>query len=141
MHMQVKLLRVLQEKEIERVGAMGSISIDVRVIAATSRNLAEMVSKGEFRLDLYYRLKVMEITVPSLKERKEDIKRLVKFFIDKYQHIMKKQVEGMDTHTMHLLMCYSWPGNIRELENIVERALNMIDEEKSLLLSIFRKKY
>ena len=128
MHMQVKLLRVLQEKEIERVGAMGSISINVRVIAATSRNLAEMVSKGEFRLDLYYRLKVMEITVPSLKDRKEDIKPLVKFFIDKYQHIMKKQVGGLDPHALHLLMCYSWPGNIRELENIIERALNIIDE-------------
>lgn len=128
MHMQVKLLRVLQEKEIERVGATGSIPIDVRVIAATSRNLAEMVSKGEFRLDLYYRLKVMEITIPSLKERKADIEILVKYFIDKYQNIMKKQVKGMNDHALRLLTFYSWPGNIRELENIIERALNIVDE-------------
>ncbi|WP_246026168.1 sigma-54 interaction domain-containing protein [Peribacillus cavernae] len=128
MHMQVKLLRVLQEKEIERVGAAGSTPIDVRVIAATNRNLEEMVRKGEFRLDLYYRLKVMEITVPPLKERKEDIKILVHHFMDKYQQIMKKQVKGINDHALRLLTIYSWPGNIRELENIIERALNIGDE-------------
>ncbi|MGE8079741.1 sigma-54 interaction domain-containing protein [Peribacillus loiseleuriae] len=128
MHMQVKLLRVLQEKEIERVGSAGSIPIDVRVIAATNRNLEEMVAKGEFRLDLYYRLKVMEITIPSLKERKTDIEILVHHFIEKYQQIMKKQVKGICDHALCLLTLYSWPGNIRELENIIERALNFVDE-------------
>ncbi len=128
MHMQVKLLRVLQEKEIERVGSAGSIPIDVRVIAATNRNLEEMVGKGEFRLDLYYRLKVMEITIPSLKERQTDIEILVNHFIDKYQQIMKKQVKGICEHALRLLTVYSWPGNIRELENVIERALNFVDE-------------
>ncbi|MBA9029142.1 sigma-54 interaction domain-containing protein [Peribacillus huizhouensis] len=128
LHMQVKLLRVLQEKEIERVGSTSSIPIDVRVIAATNRNLEEMVAKGEFRLDLYYRLKVMEIMIPSLKERQIDIEILVNHFIDKYQQIMKKQVKGISDHALRLLTLYSWPGNIRELENIIERALNFVDE-------------
>ncbi|WP_152534795.1 sigma-54 interaction domain-containing protein [Bacillus cihuensis] len=128
LHMQVKLLRVLQEKEIERVGSTSSIPIDVRVIAATNRNLEEMVAKGEFRLDLYYRLKVMEIMIPSLKERQIDIEILVNHFIDKYQQIMKKQVKGISDHALRLLTFYSWPGNIRELENIIERALNFVDE-------------
>lgn len=127
LHMQVKLLRVLQEKEIERVGATGTIPIDVRVIAATNRNLKEMVANKEFRLDLYYRLKVMEIIVPSLKERMEDIKPLVNFFLEKYQNLMSKRVKGVNEHAMNILCCYSWPGNIRELENTIERALNIVD--------------
>ncbi|MCM3653913.1 sigma 54-interacting transcriptional regulator [Metabacillus litoralis] len=128
MHMQVKLLRVLQEKEIERVGSSGSITIDVRVIAATNRNLEEMVSKGEFRLDLYYRLNVMEMMIPSLRERKSDIIILVKYFLDKYQKIMKKEIAGIHDQALRLLRFYSWPGNIRELENCIERALNLVDE-------------
>ena len=128
MHMQVKLLRVLQEKEIERVGSSGSITVDVRVIAATNRNLEEMVSKGEFRLDLYYRLNVMEMMIPSLRERKSDIIILAKYFLDKYQRIMKKRVTGIHDRVLRLLRFYSWPGNIRELENCIERALNLVDE-------------
>ena len=128
MHMQVKLLRVLQEKEIERIGSAGSITVDVRVIAATNRNLEEMVSKGEFRLDLYYRLNVMEIMIPSLRERKSDIIILAKYFLDKYQQIMKKRITGIHDQVLRLLRFYSWPGNIRELENCIERALNLVDE-------------
>ncbi|MDP4084258.1 MAG: sigma 54-interacting transcriptional regulator [Bacillota bacterium] len=128
LHMQVKLLRVLQEKEIERVGATGTLPVDVRIIAATNRNLKEMVEKKEFRLDLYYRLKVMEITVPSLKERVEDIEILVNYFLEKYQNLLKKKAKGVNDQALFLLCHYSWPGNIRELENAIERALNMVDE-------------
>ena len=128
LYMQVKLLRVLQEKEVERVGATGTIPVDVRIIAATNRNLKEMVAKRDFRLDLYYRLKVMELTVPSLMNRIEDIKILVEHFIEKYQKLMKKRVKGITDHSIYLLCRYSWPGNIRELENAIERALNMVDE-------------
>ena len=128
LHMQVKLLRVLQEKEIERVGSTGSIPIDVRVIAATNRNLEEMVSKGEFRLDMYYRLKVLQIHVPSLRERPEDIEILVNHLVEKYQNLMKKRVKGMSDQALRLLRLYKWPGNIRELENIIERAMNIVEE-------------
>ncbi|NHC42783.1 sigma 54-interacting transcriptional regulator [Bacillus sp. MM2020_1] len=132
LHMQVKLLRVLQEKEIERVGATSTIHVDVRIIAATNRNLEEMVANREFRLDLYYRLKVMQLTIPSLKERMEDIKILVYYFLEKYQKLMKKGVKGVNEQAMNLLCQYAWPGNIRELENTIERALNMVDEGKYL---------
>ncbi|MFF5398550.1 sigma-54 interaction domain-containing protein [Peribacillus butanolivorans] len=132
LHMQVKLLRVLQEKEIERVGSTGSVQIDVRVIAATNRNLEEMVSKGEFRLDLYYRLKVMQIHVPSLRKRLEDVEILVNYFVEKYQNLMKKNVQGMSDQALRLLRLYKWPGNIRELENIIERALNIVEEEEMI---------
>lgn len=135
LHMQVKLLRVLQEKEVERVGGIGTIPVDVRIIAATNRDLKEMVDKNEFRLDLYYRLKVMEITVPSLKERIEDIKILVQHFLEKYQNLMKKRAKGITENAMYLLCHYSWPGNIRELENVIERALNMVDEGELISLS------
>jgi PAS domain S-box-containing protein len=128
LHMQVKLLRVLQEKEIERVGSTRCIPIDVRIIAATNRNLEEMVEKGEFRLDLYYRLKVMTIVVPKLSERSEDIPKLVQYFLKKYQKLMNKKVEGISDRAIRILKSYSWPGNIRELENSIERALNMVDE-------------
>ncbi|WP_338471155.1 sigma 54-interacting transcriptional regulator [Niallia sp. XMNu-256] len=128
LHMQVKLLRVLQEKEIERVGSTRSVPIDVRIMAATNRNLEEMVEKGEFRLDIYYRLKVMTIHVPNLSERPEDIKLLVHHFLRKFQRLMSKSVEDISDHTLRSLSSYSWPGNIRELENTIERALNMVDE-------------
>ncbi|WP_338450366.1 sigma 54-interacting transcriptional regulator [Niallia oryzisoli] len=132
LHMQVKLLRVLQEKEVERVGSTSTTPIDVRIIAATNRDLTEMVSNGEFRLDLYYRLKVVQINVPSLKERNEDIKPLVSHFLKKYQKLMKKRVKGISCAAIRQLCLYSWPGNIRELENTIERALNMVDEDKEI---------
>lgn len=128
LHMQVKLLRVLQEKEIERVGSTSSIAVDVRILAATNRDLEEMVSNGEFRLDLYYRLKVMEIKVPSLKERTSDIELLAGFFLEKYKLLMKKEINGVKESAMRHFNLYSWPGNIRELENIIERALNIVDD-------------
>lgn len=130
LYMQVKLLRVLQEKEIERVGSNGTVPIDVRIIAATNRNLEKMVAKGEFRLDLYYRLKVIQLSIPSLKERKEDIKILANSFLEKYRFRMNKKVKGIDEKAMYLLLNNSWPGNIRELENAIELALNMIEGEK-----------
>ena len=130
LHMQVKLLRVLQEREVERVGSNRSIPIDVRIIAATNRNLEEMVDKGEFRLDLYYRLKVMIIEVPKLSERSEDIKMLVHHFLGKYQKLMNKPIEGISDRALRILSSYTWLGNIRELENTIERALNMVDEDK-----------
>jgi PAS domain S-box-containing protein len=130
LHMQVKLLRVLQEKEVERIGSTRSIPIDVRIIAATNRNLEEMVEKGEFRLDLYYRLKVMIIEVPKLSERSEDIKMLVHHFLGKYQKLMNKPIEGISDRAIRILSSYTWLGNIRELENTIERALNMVDEDE-----------
>ena len=117
-----------KKKRLRRVGSTGSIPIDVRVIAATNRNLEEMVSKGEFRLDMYYRLKVLQIQVPSLRERPEDIEILVNHFVEKYQNLMKKRVTGMSDQALRLLRLYKWPGNIRELENIIERAMNIVEE-------------
>lgn len=133
LHMQVKLLRVLQEKEVERVGATGTIPVNVRIIAATNRNLTEMVAKRDFRLDLYYRLKVMQITIPALSERMEDINILVNHFLEKYQNLMKKEAKGITEQAMHLLCHYSWPGNIRELENAIERALNLVDDGEFIM--------
>lgn len=127
LHMQVKLLRVLQEKEIERVGSTSSIRVDIRVIAATNRNLEAMVQRGEFRLDLYYRLKVMEIRIPSLRERAEDIELLAQHFAGKYQRLLDKPAAGISNQAMRQLLLYQWPGNIRELENVIERALNIIE--------------
>lgn len=120
--MQVKLLRCLQEEEITRVGGTKSIKINIRVIAATNRNLEEMVKNGDFREDLYYRLTVFPIVIPPLRERRKDIVPLAKFFLNnlnqKYQ--MKK---FFSTLSLQVLQDYSWPGNIRELKNIVERAV------------------
>jgi len=119
--MQVKLLRVLQEKEIERVGGTEVIKIDVRVIAATNRDLKKMVEEGSFREDLYYRLNVIPIELPSLKERKEDIPLLVKYFIDKYCKQMGRSIVKIDEDALDMLVDYEWKGNVRELENVIER--------------------
>jgi len=125
--MQVKLLRVLQEKEFESVGGVETQKVDIRIIAATNRNLEEMMVKGEFREDLYYRLNVITIALPPLRHRKEDINLLVENFIDKLSIKLKKQIEGIDKDCLMYLQDYHWPGNIRELENIIERAINMCD--------------
>lgn len=119
---QVKLLRVLQEKEIERVGGTETLSVDVRVVAATNRNLADMVEKGEFREDLFYRLHVIPIELPPLRERREDIPLLARFFLDKYSRELGREPITIPANTIALLEQYSWPGNIRELENVIERA-------------------
>jgi two-component system response regulator HydG len=120
---QVKLLRVLQEKEIERVGGERTISVNVRIISATNRDLPPLVEKGEFREDLFYRLHIIPIEVPPLRERKEDILPLVTHFIHSISAEMAKPVESISDEALELLMRYNWPGNIRELENMIERAI------------------
>jgi PAS domain S-box-containing protein len=120
---QAKLLRVLQEHEFDRVGGTSSRKVDVRVIAATNRNLLKAVSEKAFREDLYYRLSVFPITLPPLRERSEDIPLLVRFLLDKFAARIGKSVDGVSQETMQRLTAYSWPGNVRELENILERAV------------------
>jgi two-component system response regulator HydG len=120
---QVKLLRVLQEKEFERVGGERTITVDVRIISATNRDLAPLVETGAFREDLFYRLHIIPIEVPPLRERKEDILPLVTHFITSISAEMAKSIEGVSDEAMELLMRYEWPGNIRELENMIERAI------------------
>jgi two-component system NtrC family response regulator len=121
--LQSKLLRALQEKEIERLGGLHPIKVDVRIITATNKNLDEEVKKGTFREDLYYRLNVVNISVPPLRERKEDIPLLIDFFLKKYNARHKKNVKGATREARDILMKYDYPGNIRELENITERAV------------------
>ena len=121
--LQMKLLRVLQEKEFERVGSNQTIRSDVRVIAATNRNLEEAIQKGTFREDLYYRLNVVTISLPPLRARKEDIPLLVEHFLKKYNRENKKNVASLSKEARDLLVRYDYPGNVRELENIVERAV------------------
>ena len=119
---QAKILRVLQEHEFERLGGTRTIKVDVRLIAATNRDLPGMVGSGLFREDLYYRLNVVSIDMPSLRDRKEDILPLASWFIRRFSAELKKKVEGLEGDAQKLLMRYNWPGNIRELENAIERA-------------------
>jgi two-component system, NtrC family, response regulator AtoC len=121
--LQVKLLRVLQEEEITPLGGVGSRRIDVRVIAATSRDLSRESQEGRFREDLFYRIHVMPIHLPPLRERRGDIPLLVGYFIDMFNKKLQKDIEGLSSEAMPILMGYAWPGNIRELENVIERAL------------------
>ncbi len=120
---QTDLLRVLQEREIVRVGGTQSIHVDFRVIAATNRNLADLVKEGRFRSDLFYRLNVFTIHLPPLRERHGDVPLLATFFLDKYSRQMNRKFTGFDRAAMDLLIAHNWPGNVRELENIVERAV------------------
>jgi transcriptional regulator with GAF, ATPase, and Fis domain len=120
---QAKILRVLQEHEFERLGGTRTLRVDVRVIAATNRNLAGMVQAGQFREDLYYRLNVVSIEMPPLRERKEDIPALAMFFLRRFASELKKKVDGLHPEAQKLLLRYNWPGNIRELENAIERAV------------------
>jgi Nif-specific regulatory protein len=120
---QAKILRVLQEHEFERLGGTRTIKVDVRLIAATNRDLPTMVAAGTFREDLYYRLNVVTIDMPPLRERKEDIQALAGFFIRRFAGELKKKIEGVEPEALKLLMRYNWPGNIRELENAIERAM------------------
>jgi len=122
---QVKLLRVLQERVIERVGGNGQICIDVRIIAATNKNLEEEVAQGRFREDLYYRLNVVPIKLPPLRERKEDIPLLAKHFLAKYARLMNKDISIISQEVLSEMMAYDWPGNVRQLENLIERAIIM----------------
>jgi transcriptional regulator with GAF, ATPase, and Fis domain len=132
LELQAKLLRVLQEKEIERLGGKGPIKTDVRIIAATNRNLEKEVAEGRFRLDLYYRLSVFPITLPALRERTEDITLLANFFARKFCKKMNKPFHGIKDKAMQELLQYDWPGNIRELENVIEQAVIINDRQSPL---------
>ena len=121
--LQPKLLRVLQEQEFERLGSGRTHKVDVRLVAATNRNLVKMVARGQFRSDMYYRLNVFPLLLPALRERREDIPALVKHFVNLFGHRMGKQVDCISPETMAAFQWYSWPGNIRELQNLVERAV------------------
>jgi formate hydrogenlyase transcriptional activator len=121
--LQPKLLRVLQEQEFERLGSGRTHKMDVRLVAATNRNLATMVARGQFRSDLYYRLNVFPILLPALRERREDIPALVTHFVKMFSRRMGKQVDSIPPETMAAFQWYSWPGNIRELQNLVERSV------------------
>ncbi len=120
---QAKILRVLQEHEFERLGGTRTIRVDVRLIAATNRDLGTMVQAGLFREDLYYRLNVVSVDMPPLRERKEDVLSLATFFIRRFANEFKKKIEGLDQEAIKMLMRYNWPGNIRELANAIERAI------------------
>jgi formate hydrogenlyase transcriptional activator len=121
--LQPKLLRVLQEQEFERLGSGRTHQVDVRLIAATNRDLGKMVARGQFRSDLYYRLNVFPVSLPALRERREDVPALVAHFIETFSRRMGKQIDSIPPETMTAFQSYSWPGNIRELQNLVERAV------------------
>src|ERR1700722_11378179 len=121
--LQVKLLRVLQEQEFERLGGTRSIRVNVRLVAATNRNLLQMVEDKEFRADLYYRLGVFPVSLPPLRERREDIPALARHFIARYSERMNKVVEDIPSETMEAMLAYDWPGNVRQLQNFVEHGV------------------
>ena len=129
--MQVKLLRVIQDRQVRRLGSIKPIQLDIRLIAATNRDLAQEVEQGRFRQDLYYRLKVVLLKLPPLRERKEDIPVLLNFFLDKYNQAYKKNLQGFARESLDILMQYAFPGNVRELENIVAGAVAL--SENSLI--------
>jgi formate hydrogenlyase transcriptional activator len=123
LELQPKLLRVLQEREFERLGSSRTVRTDARLIAATNRDLASLVTEQKFREDLFYRLNVFPVVVPPLRERREDIPMLVRHFAQEFARRMKKSIETIPSETMEALIRYEWPGNIRELQNLVERAV------------------
>jgi formate hydrogenlyase transcriptional activator len=128
---QPKLLRALQEREFERLGSTHTRRVNIRLIAATNRDLEQMIAAREFRSDLYYRLHVFPIRIPPLRERKEDIPQLVSYFVQKFAKQMQKKIEAISSAVMNELMAWEWPGNIRELENFIERAV-IVTRGKSL---------
>lgn len=134
--LQSKLLRVLQEKEVRRIGGKDTTKVDVRIIAATNKNLADEVQKSKFREDLYYRLKVVTVEIPPLRERKEDIPELARFFIDKYSREFGKRISSIDERALNALIEYNWPGNIRQLETVIERAIIICEGDKIMLKDI-----
>ena len=130
MALQSKLLRFLEEKTFKRVGGLNDVRVDVRVIAATNRNLEEEVKTGRFREDLFYRLQVMPIALPPLRERRGDIPLLASFFIDRFNTEFKKRVRGLSPAAAALLEHYQWPGNVREMRNAIERAMLLADRDR-----------
>jgi transcriptional regulator with PAS, ATPase and Fis domain len=129
--LQAKLLRVLEEQSFRRLGGLKDIKLDLRVIAATNKNLREAVKEGAFRQDLYFRLNVIQISIPALRERTDDIAPLTRFFIEHYNRKFKRNIEGVSDAAGKLLITHTWPGNVRELRNAIERA--MILEESALI--------
>jgi formate hydrogenlyase transcriptional activator len=123
LELQAKLLRAMQERELERLGGNRTIKVDIRIVAATNRNLQQMAEEGKFRSDLYYRLNVFPLAVPSLRERRDDIPLLVRYFTRKYALQMNRDIEEIPSASIESLMAYDWPGNIRELQNIIERSV------------------
>jgi formate hydrogenlyase transcriptional activator len=123
LELQSKLLRVLQEQEFERLGSTRTIKVSVRLVAATNRDLGQLIADRQFRSDLYYRLNVFPITVPPLRERPEDIPLLLRYFAQKYSRLMNKRIETIPAESMAALTQYHWPGNVRELENLIERSV------------------
>lgn len=140
LELQVKLLRVLQEQEFERLGSTRTIRVNVRILAATNRDLDYMVEEQKFRSDLYYRLKVFPITVPSLRDRPEDIPLLVRHFAQKFAQRMKKRIETIPSEAMNALQAYHWPGNVRELENFIERSV-ILTQGPDLVVSLDELKH
>jgi transcriptional regulator with PAS, ATPase and Fis domain len=133
--LQAKLLRVLEDQVIRRVGGIRDMQVDVRVIAASNRDLERAVREGHFRQDLYYRLAIISIFIPPLRDRKEDVQPLVDFFVEHYNGKFRKSIRGLADETRRLLFNYDWPGNVRELKNAIERA--MILEEESVLRPVY----
>ncbi|MCX6624813.1 MAG: sigma 54-interacting transcriptional regulator, partial [Acidobacteria bacterium] len=123
LELQPKLLRALQEQEFERLGSNRTISVNARVVAATNRDLEKMIGEGQFRSDLFYRLNVFPIRIPPLRERREDIPTLVRYFTQRHSRLLNRQIESIASETMEALTRYDWPGNVRELQNLLERAV------------------
>jgi len=127
--LQAKLLRFLEEKTFKRVGGLNDIRVDVRVVAATNRNLEREVSTGKFREDLFYRLQVMPIALPPLRERAGDVPRLASYYIDLFNREFKRHVRGLSPEAQAMLENYAWPGNVREMRNAIERAMLLVDHD------------
>jgi formate hydrogenlyase transcriptional activator len=123
LELQPKLLRVLQEREFERLGSTRTVKVDIRLVTATNRDLSQMIASREFREDLFYRLNVFPIPLPPLRERREDIPLLVRYFTQKYARRMNRRIETIPSEAMEALVNWNWPGNVRELENFIERAV------------------
>lgn len=138
--LQAKLLRILQEREFERIGGHQTIKVDIRVIAATNRDLQAMVKEGTFREDLFYRLNVIHLILPPLRDRREDISLLANHFLQKFSSENQRDIIDIDPMAMSLLTAWSWPGNIRELSNVIERAVVM-NSGPIIFLRIFRRRF
>lgn len=140
LYLQAKLLRVFEQKEIVRLGSNTPVPVDVRIIAATNKNLEKLIEEGAFREDLYYRLNVIPFYIPPLRERKDDIRVLTDYFVHKYSALFKKKVIGFESKVWDLLYSYSWPGNVRELENAVEYMINMLDDKGIITVNLLPQK-